>query len=113
MIENGAFAVDFDGTKGPAEWCDGNAFDNHILNDELIDDACTLVDENLRKTVKCADSCLDFEFEDTCCIRADRACPTPFSSVRCCYELENPGSQADGACKTLYPGGGTVLEICR
>jgi hypothetical protein len=116
-IETDGYLIDFDGTKAIPEWCDGADFDRGTLEAELANSACTSANADLRPIIECAANCLDFipiQQAQPCCYKSGAACPDDDSQVRCCYEVENPGSTLGGCQVSINDlDKDTFLEVCR
>ncbi|MCA9710982.1 MAG: hypothetical protein KDK70_34390, partial [Myxococcales bacterium] len=104
--------LDFDGNVNIPEWCDGNQFHADTLNQELSSTACSQANANLRPIVACADNCLDFiplDLRQPCCVKTGAACPGPESTVRCCFEVDNPDSTL-APCQNVFDNMGQLVE---
>lgn len=115
QIESEGFVVDFDGTLAAPEWCDGSDFDSQALDDELSDSVCSVANEDLRPIVECATNCRDFvplDLPQPCCFKTGAPCPADDSTLRCCYEEDNPGAMLS-ACQVIVVNQDNFLEVCR
>ncbi len=107
--------LDAEGTTSIQELCDGNEFDSSILEEQLGDSACSQANPDTRPIVECALNCLDVvpvDLEQSCCIKPGIACPADTSTVRCCFEVDSPGSPLDPCTVVVLPDG-SIGRACR
>ena len=107
--DDGTELVDF-GVMAPAEWCDGDSFDEARLEDVFGASLCT--DPAERVNAGCGPGCrsfIDRLDEALCCLKKSETCPNVGESTRCCYEYDHPG---DPPCEEFFEGM-TIRRVCK
>ena len=100
--------------SSPAEWCDGEQFDDARLGEvfgNLCDDPL-----NERPAVACGNDCRSFvEIDNGCCLKHNTACPESGlgdepQGLPCCWAVAHPG---DDPCYTSFEADGSARRLCR
>ncbi|MCH9682515.1 MAG: hypothetical protein K0V04_13850 [Deltaproteobacteria bacterium] len=110
-----ALPVDNMGAMSFAELCDGNDFDASELDEVLGDSACSLANPDTRPIVECSPNCLavsPLDLPQPCCAKPGTTCPTKDAEIRCCFEVDHPGSTAD-PCAVVMLTDGEIGRACR
>jgi len=114
---DGELELDNEGNRSPAEWCDGNKFNEGRIASEMSSSVCYADDPNNRPVVTCAPNCLAFEEPESgplCCVAKNRPCPLLGGGIKCCFESDNP--QSDGPyCEQRFVNGSedSPSLVCR
>jgi hypothetical protein len=109
VLDDGTEPVDF-GVYAPAEWCDGDQFDQERLDMEFGTAWCT--DDGQRVNAGCESDCRSFiDRTDValCCLKKSETCPAVGVDIRCCYEYDHPDEEP---CEEFFEGM-TIRRVCK